>query len=242
MFLSAVSHAVAAQTQKVLLPVVIEKPIPGAFGSIWSTDVSVLSRGNPSFVIGGVLICHTGQCNFGENLVPNQTYRQPPIPMAAGTLGKFAIVPSDRLQDVTIDLRVVDLSRTSTSRGTHVPVVPESAAARTPIELLAIATGAPFRSLLRIYDFDPDPSHSVLVTAFRDNDGGDLVLDRRTLAFRQPPDPSQYPGYAELDLSYLATTAPEVRIEVAPASDGLRFWAMVSTTNNDTQHVTITSP
>lgn len=241
MILATGADAVAAQTQKVLLPVVLEKPVPGALGSLWSTDVTLFIRGNLPVPIGGVLICHF-ECPFSEDLAPNVTYRRPPIPMSAGMLGKFLIVPADRLQDLTIDLRVVDLSRTSTSRGTHVPAVPEQAAARAPVELVSIATGAPFRSLLRIYDFDPDPAHAVMVTAYCCGGEGEFALDRRTITFRQPAVPSQYPGYAELDLSYLATAAAELRIEVAPASDGLRFWAMVSTTNNDTQHVTITSP
>src|SRR5260370_32300719 len=46
----------------------------------------------------------------------------------------------------------------------------------------------------------------------------------------------------------VTSTLPElqgvdrVRIEITPATDGLRLWAFVSVTNNETQHVTVIAP
>lgn len=231
----------ATQLEKVLLPIVIETPIPGAFGSLWSSDVSMYYGGDMPLLVGGTLICHISSCN-GEALAPKQVYRQVPIPMAQNAVGKFLYVPPDSLNDLAIYLRVFDISRAATNRGTQIPTIPELTAARTNIELLSVAIASPYRSLVRVYDFDPDPTHSVLVSIFSGDSGEGGLLDRRTVLFRQPADPSQYPGYAELDLSYLAGNVPHVRVEVAPATTGLRFWALASTTNNDTQFVTLTTP
>ena len=127
-------------------------------------------------------------------------------------------------------------------RGTQIPVVPETAALRQRIELLSVAIAPPFRSMLRIYDFDPDSSHAVLVSIFLPGPNHGILLDTRLLPMAQPADPHTFPGYAQLDLSYLADRAREVQVEVAPATDGLRFWAFVSTTNNQTQRVTLSTP
>jgi hypothetical protein len=245
LLLIALPQQAAAQMQKVLLPVILEKPVPGAFGSLWSSEVTVYNGGNTPLGVGGIYLCHLGTtCAPSEALSPKTTYfTQIPsgtfqvIP-SGDVVGKFLSVQASSLQDLSVNLRVVDLSRAATDRGTDIPTVRESAAARATVELLAVPSVAPYRSLLRLYDFDPGPGHSVLVKVF----SFDGLIDQRSIIFRQPADRTQFPGYAELDLSYLAPPVGEVRVEVAPSTDGLRFWAMASTTNNDTQHVTITTP
>lgn len=37
-------------------------------------------------------------------------------------------------------------------------------------------------------------------------------------------------------------SSPFVRVEVEPLGEGARFWAFVSVTNNETQHVTLITP
>jgi hypothetical protein len=139
-----------------------------------------------------------------------------------------------------VHLRVFDISRSATNRGTDVPAIRESEAWTTPIQLLDVPTAPPFRSLLRVYDFDPADGHAVLVNVY-----GFGQLETRSVALLPPtivPNTISSPGYAEYDLSHLGDVGRNVRVEVVPLSAGLRFWAMVSTTNNDTQHVTLTTP
>jgi hypothetical protein len=54
------------------------------------------------------------------------------------------------------------------------------------------------------------------------------------------------PGHARItDLvsAYPVLTGVErLRIEIEPLTPDVRFWAFVSTTNNETQHVTVTLP
>jgi hypothetical protein len=236
-------QAAATVSPKILLPVVIEKPVPGALGSLWSSRVDMYYGGNLLLPdVEGTAICHFDPC-IGEGLAAGTTYVNVPVPMSSGAIGKFLYVhPAEALPDLAIYLRVFDISRSDTNRGTQIPVVLETSAARQRIQLLSVAIAPPFRSMLRVYDFDPDSSHAVVVSVFLPSSAHDLLLDTRSIPLRPPADPITFPGYAELDLSYLADRAHEVQVEVAPATDGLRFWAFVSTTNNQTQHVTLTTP
>jgi hypothetical protein len=238
-------QAAATVSQKILLPVVIVKPVPGALGSLWSSRVDMYYGGSLllPLVEGTAIPCFFDPCLIGQGLAAGTTYTSVPVPMSSGSIGKFLYVrPAEALPDLAIYVRVFDISRPDTNRGTQIPVVLETAASRQHIQLLSVAIAPPFRSMLRIYDFDPDSSHAVLVRILLPSSDHDLLLDTRSIPLRPPADPITYPGYAELDLSYLADRAQEVRVEIAPATDELRFWAFVSTTNNQTQHVTLITP
>lgn len=236
-------QAVAAST-KILLPVVIATPVPGALGSLWSSEVDLYSSGGSlrGVFVAGTAICHFDPCT-GEGIVDKSTYENVPVPMAPGAVGKFlSVFPEEALSDLTISLRVFDESRSVTNRGTTIPVIHESKAARSPVQLLGVAIAPPFRSMLRVYDFDPDDTHVARVSIYLPSSDHDLLLDTRVLALRKTGDAATYPGFAQLDLSYLADRAQKVRVEVAPVTEGLRFWAFVSTTNNQTQHITLETP
>jgi hypothetical protein len=164
------------------------------------------------------------------------------VPIAPATTGAFLAVSVTASPDITVHLRVFDISRAATNRGTDVPAVRESQARTTPIQLLDVPTAPPFRSLVRIYDFNPAEGHAVRVNVYKF--GG--LIESAELALRPQPEMpntlSTFPGYAQYDLSHLGDLGTNVRVEVVPLLDGLRFWAMASTTNNETQHVTLTTP
>lgn len=136
------------------------------------------------------------------------------------------------------------------------PIVSEHAAATARVDLLDVPSAGDFRSLVRVYDFDPAAGHAVTVRVYRSHTPSDLpapdeLLQQLTLPLRVPTDVTEYPGYAELDVNGLhippqTGSAPggvvPVRIEVLPAAAGLRFYALASVTNNATQHVTIVAP
>ena len=55
------------------------------------------------------------------------------------------------------------------------------------------------------------------------------------------------PAYAEypIEISFgpvLLAKDAAVRVEITPLTDGSRYWAFVSATNNSTNHVTLTTP
>jgi hypothetical protein len=232
----------AAQTslEKILLPVVVQTPVPGALGSLWKTELDMYYAGNQQLPIDGVdFFCPQTLC-LGYPLDPKIEQRNVGVRTAPGTLGAFLVIPAAVDRDLSVHLRVFDISRSATNHGTQLPAIRDSEAWTTPMQLLDVPTAPPFRSLLRIYDFDPAAGHVVTVNVY-----GPGLVETRSVALAPPavvPNTISSPGYAEYDLSHIGDLGSNVRVEIVPQSAGLRFWAMVSTTNNDTQHVTLTMP
>jgi hypothetical protein len=166
--------------------------------------------------------------------------------MGSEVPGRFLLVDTDRRADIKVELRVRDLSRQHSTWGTEIPVIDEAKAAQQTVQLLAVPIDTDFRSLLRVYDFDPAPGHFAVVRVFKPSGGltSDELLKEISLPLRVPRAPDEYPGYAQLSISGLADLpmSGNLRIEVVPTTTGLRFWAFVSVTNNDTQHVTLITP
>jgi hypothetical protein len=108
------------------------------------------------------------------------------------------------------------------------------------------------RNTLRIYDIDGQQTTLVTVRVFGIHPivpgstgvgKEDQLLGEKIIALQ--PFGAEAPGYAELgDLSQIAPLGNEqkVALEVEPLTPGLRMWAFVSITNNETQHVTVIAP
>lgn len=251
----------AAQTtfERVLLPVTIEFQLPGAYGSLWESPLVLLNDGPTPIEVQGIpTSCRLGAgCTDPQILGPGATITtrtglEPP----AGQ-GKFLHVEKGRAADLNVLLRVHDISRQTKTWGTVVPTVHESEALTETSQLLDIGLTPESRALLRVYDFDPAPGRVVRLRLFRvdptrsttdqqvqDQLLGDVFLTFDARLDENPPGRTFYPGYAAVmlsDLPVLATTQ-RLRVEVIPETAGLRYWAFVSVTNNETQHVTIMPP
>jgi hypothetical protein len=132
--------------------------------------------------------------------------------------------------------------------------VREGNALRATAEFLDIPVDSRFRSLLRVYDFDPGDGHEVEVRIFRTPStitfpspsslAPDQLLLDTVLQLRNAGLPALYPGYATLSIPDLLTVGinDRLRVEVVPLTPLLRYWAFVSVTNNETQHVTVVTP
>lgn len=244
LILSAISAPqLDAAGRKLLLPVVISRPSPGAFGSTWATTVTVLNTGPLGIPVFGLLPrCTIEPCTYPP-VPPSKTLEWAP---AQGVSGRFLYVPEEVVSQVIIKLRVHDQSREHTNFGTEIPVIDETNAATDTVELLGIANSDEFRALVRMYDFDPANGHAVRVRVFLSSDGfsDDTLLAETVVSFRLPSDSLEDPGYAELPLNAFSAVSAgrNLRVEVSPINDGLRFWAFASVTNNATQHVTIVTP
>jgi len=151
---------------------------------------------------------------------------------------------------VTFNLRIQDLSRAAQTWGTEIPVVRESAFRIGITSLIDIPLDSRFRQMLRVYD--PDAAAGALILARIFDDGGTTPIVEVPLQFQVRKSNNVVttallpfrPGYAQLDLGGL----PELRghagarVELQPLTPQLRYWAFVSVTNNDTQHVTTITP
>jgi hypothetical protein len=199
---------------------------------------------------------------------PHATFRAGEM-AADPNAGEFLYIGAPGAGKVTFSLRVQDISRQSQTWGPAIPVVREKDAFTSTLQLLDVPVEAHFRSALRIYDFDtgvPDAPRQVRVRIFDmcgigpiDRDCSSTALVDTTLALvptslrvvsdRQYPATAMvgnlvgaFPQLASVPPTILAfgqSRPAAVRVRIDPITPGLRFWAFVSATNNETQHVTV---
>lgn len=171
--------------------------------------------------------------------------------------GSFFYVERGRAGDLSMQFHVFDVSR-SPAEVTRLPIVPEGEFFNTTRSILGARLAVGSRVALRIFQLDPSMPDEVTVRVFEDEPDGGLLAARR---FRFVPGTTRcstffffgcdgefvhHPGY--LVIGDLLQEFPEiagtigapfgVRIEVEPAP-GLRYWPMVTVTENATNHVTV---
>lgn len=247
--LAVCAGAVAQQLPdtEILLVPVFGVARPGAFGSVWITSFTVRNDSDTR----GYLIplpCELGICPPGQ-YVQAQTSIDPPPLGAAYVGGALFYVDKSTAANFHYSLRAVDTSKNALDAGVEVPVVRESAASQSKIVLPTVPIDARFRPLLRVFDIDAQPITQVRVNIFDVNGGATLAsvvlslvapLSRPTVAYPIEPGFAQIGSW--LDTFPQLSGRSAVRLEVTPVTPGLRFWAFVTITNNDTQHVTVVTP
>lgn len=253
----AVTIGVPADFARVLLPVVTPE-IAGAYGSRWVTEFSVFADTEASVAIfpEGVGDCRI-TCPpippFGDFLPRRRTHR-PRLDIYPQQPNPGYLLYFERKYEpaLAFQLRVRDLSRELSTWGTEIPVVHEDKFLSGRTELLDIPARSGFRQFLRIYD-PFARGGSVIVRLFGVSPNGETLVGERTVALEVPPDNDKAsplalpvrPAYAQLLLADVfpnISAFQTVRVEVEPQGEALRYWAFVSVTNNDTQHVTTVTP
>jgi hypothetical protein len=259
LLIASAAVAQPAGFEKVLFPIVvpIAAPQPGALGSQWVTDVAVLNRSDVEVPLAGSFSCFL--CRTAHGLRPGVTYDLVPIPPPNYLGGKFLLVDTRYVDQVHFGLRVRDISREAQGFGSEVPVVREREFSADGVSLLSVPNQPNARVTLRVYGFDPAIAGNVLVRVYQQR----LALDVNLIP-NTPPDSltaertypvayfpaaeaigngiyPDYPRYAQISDLPLPTTG-FARIDVIPVTPGLRIWAFVTVTNNDTQQVTVISP
>jgi hypothetical protein len=258
-FLSSTTRSAHAQTsERILIPIVVPyEPIPGAHGSLWTSELVARNLGSAKVRVGEIWpLCPPFGvgCGTEGHIWPNETALINP---AGGALNPpAAIIEAEPADDLAFHLRVQDVSRQAETWGTEVPVVRERDMRTQTFALVNIPVTDGFRNTLRIYDIDGRSDADVRVRLFSVtlqpvagpgvSSSPDQLLGERLLRLAPPAfEPSRNPGYLQIgDLSEIASlgAAERVTIEIEPVSPGLRIWAIVSVTNNATQHVTTVTP
>jgi hypothetical protein len=256
LMISGSGFTVGAQSvpeERILLPVVVEEPAPGAYGSLWETEIAIVNASaNVVFVYGIETGCLLPTCG-GENVVGPATTLYPRPLGLDRAINAHLLKVAGSPESVVVQITVQDKSRALETWGTSVPAVRERDAWSTPFQMLDVpGTNSRFRSLLRLYSFDPMQASSARVRFYRTNPAHelpyepnepDVLLAERMIELHASG--SEFtPGYADLGLWSMPEIADgsRLRIEVRPESAGAKLWGMVSVTNNDTQHVTIIAP
>jgi hypothetical protein len=247
--------------EKILLPIAGTGATPGGYGSLWMNDFWVFNKSSAAAIFADTTNC---DLRFG-GAACELTWD---VPSNSQSRGDFAVLPGDppglllylnkaNSAATMFNLRVQDISRQAETWGTELPVVREAQFRTDRIELLNIPIDSRFRQTLRIYDPDAHERVTFRVTFFdttavargEERSGGTLIADIVVDAqagktyrpnFPRVPSVAQLSTFRQLLPQFTATE--RVRVEVQPVTEGVRFWAFVSVTNNDTQHVTTVTP
>jgi hypothetical protein len=247
---------------RILVPIAPHQPIDGRLGSRWLTSGWVhngshraLDGGDRPFPGGG---CIATGCPWP---IDARRTRELFLTNRAPGEGGIFYVQHGFEDSLTFNVAVRDLSRSGESAGTTIPAVRARDTFSGPRSLnitgIPVINGARYR--LRIYDFDAGDGELVRVRLFGEKRFQDLAsLDTVSLWVRTielkgiESTPSsddatfypQIPGYAVVDLDTLPlnfSQHPMLRVEIEDLT-GVRFWAFVSVTNNETQQFTIVTP
>lgn len=251
---SAFTFADGAVADLVLLPIYLESEVPGALGSRWSSDLWIRNNG-PQTVSIWPVACPPGRAcpaiyplplhiPSGESvhgLVPY--YQKQPTP------ARMFYVTGGREDDLSVQLRVADVSRGELNSGTEIPVVRRRHLRSGPLQLLNVPA-LYARVTVRIYDVGPMTS-SFRVRAWLQAAGPagspPLVDQTVTATTAEQEQIRTQPAYAEVSLPTLGgplslQAGIAYRVEITPLTPGSLYWAFSSSTNNTTQQFTIVTP
>lgn len=261
------SAQTSPQFYRVLLPVFFDDAIPGAFGSQWKTAYAVRNSTASEFHVEwcpGSTVALFDACtlplldnahldqNDTETTLPEFSHDFRVLNERGGPrllyIRPFPAGSSGAPSQLTFALRAFDISRTATNAGTEVPVVRQEQFRKTTTDLLNVPTDPAFRLTFRLYETNLRVA-GFTVRVFNQSTNAlvgerDIVLSwhfpHHYLKMFEPPH-AQIGDMREL-LPAGTALPPVLRIEIQPRSEGSEFWAFVSITNNDTQHLTLVTP
>ena len=227
--------------ETVLIPLAIgsDTPVPGAFGSRWTTELWVSNTGNNDVEL------FNGFPSVREVIAAHAS-RTIALSPDATSAGYLFYVQKGGAENVHFSLRVRDVSRSTENSGTELPVFRHSGFETIPsATILNVPIDDTSRTSLRIYGDGIQPAHLRIV---RLPDGAVIVDDSVPVApadllpFQENhgfPARSMYAQIGDLRAAYSQLAAGRYRIEVG--TTGSWIWALATTTNNTTQLVTAMS-
>ena len=247
--------------QRVLIPLVTNQDLPGAYGSLWRTELVVRNEAAEPVQI------FQSECFFFCSCFVVTECPQQATPANSLYIdgvfvsdlirndGAFIYIQRRYSDQVAFAARLRDISRNAESAGTAVPVVrEEQLLTTTTAHLLDVPNDPRFRVHLRIYGVaSPSGAGDVLVRIYALDSNAEIaevpiaIRPYRYSGGRIPP-PEQHdnqPGFAEianLGDAIGSTTVDRLRVDVIPVTPGLIFWAMITVTNNQTQQVMTVTP
>jgi hypothetical protein len=221
-----------AAFERFLLPV-FTPPIQGAFGSEFRTDLDAinLSFSDDMLIYGLSDACCGGPIDPARPVLlglwgTEESNGELPALVPNGTPGRFAYVALDMAVGFEANLRAYDTSRSAENFGTEIPVVRGAEFRHEPFALLGVPLDPAFRKTLRLYAQNP-----TIVTIQGLGAPRTVMLTGSTDTFT--------PAYAQISDFPSGTGVTDVIVEVP---GGAEVWAMITVTNNATQHITTIAP
>lgn len=247
LMLGAVSADAQLVHERFLVPL-YGPPISGAYGSRWGVETWVRYSGaEDTQVIPRLNVCSV-TCTVFYPLHPGEA----PVQIQPAYAGSSLLLHVDRrlAAGFHFSSRLRDLARADGS-GTEVPVIHESRMSAAPVHLLNVPLDRGSRNMLRVYALPEVLAPAVEVRYFRmPRDPFDLtpeLLRADRVALQTAPPLEGFLVHPSM-IAHGFHDLPELRdeegvwLEIVPLTPGLRIWAMVSVTNNATQHVTLVTP
>lgn len=237
-----------------LVPVYVPDT-PGAYGSLWRVRTWLRYSGSELMRMVPTPFCYAIECTLRGPVLPGRP--SVPFQRLAGFPEPAILVhiQTPHASEVTFESRLQDISRSTDGAGTEVPVVREDQIRNAPVYLLNVPIDARFRSMVRVFALPEIPDPEVEIRYFKQPDDSGTNLDTNIyllrvdrVRLRTRPSTFEwnlYPSLAEVpNVETFSELADQSRIwlEIVPLTTGLRIWALMSITNNDTQQVTIISP
>ena len=224
--------------------------VPGANGSLWFTDITLLLRSTTTVDVRP-LLCELPIIDCGFPAPPPPPPVNVPVDYevrSANSLGQYLYVPAADAHKVHVNIRTFDTARSHTTGGAEIPFVSEEQFRGDTVSLLGIPLADEHRYTLRVYDAHARAGARVQVHVYADDEETPRKSLVGTLAGGGPsttttallpihPATLQIDPIAGLDLAGVKT----LRVDVEPLDEGLRLWSFVSITNNETHHVTTVS-
>ena len=246
-----------AQTTNVPVLIPVFYAGPGAFGSQWNTQLTVLNNSDAPLTS----IPYIYQCPIPEGCM-SAIPAHASVAFLAGApncpgcfqlpTGYFQNVRSDELPRAILTLRIFDESQSTLDYGTQIPVVPATSFRETELVFLDVPADNHFRTTLRIYAL-PNSLPTVRVRSFREPPPGfgapqaaSILISEQTINLDPPPASGFLRGPSAVVNDPVQTTSnndgSRYRVSVQSSTPGQPIWALFTVTNNQTQRVSAVLP
>lgn len=264
--LSAPAHAQLEEFERVLIPA-HNALLPGVGGVFWISELHIFNAGGtPARAFPQYTPSRFSDFAPHEFVLPPERTSyvwlvgdNTHFPVHSPVSSRVLYLERGAIEKLHVNLRLSKLFReTGEVRfAAEIPVIRQAALLRGTTQLVRVPMADNTRQMLRIMDPDRRGDGRVRVRILLDDlesSPSPLLYEIEvTLAIPDvgssgyhADDPS-FPGYAQLaDLRGLlgdkVTPSSHIRVEVTPLTNGLRYWAFVSVTDNTTQEVMLISP
>lgn len=241
-----VSSSVSAQDEegytRLLVPLTGYN-VPGVNGSVWTTEWTLFNGTAEQLYVGGPFPFLSLSPMVQDNMVnAQQTKRLFLAEVERGLDGAWIYLPTPALEELSMSLRVRDISVNAQSYGTSIPIVGLDEF-KPAIRLIDVPVDPSYRATLRVYSNKDEP-HPVLVTVYAANKSAPIEQYEVALHQNDPRgiEESPRPAYVQLDPLSEAVRAAGAAVRIEVTSLGAPVWAFVSISHNQTQQVTTVLP
>jgi hypothetical protein len=222
-------------------------PLLGEHGSVWESSLLVRNGSAQSvwFNQEGPL-CVTEGCGGIAHLDAGVTLQV----QLARAAAEGALLHVEKSEAERVFFEMLLSSPTAACNGdVSVPIVREERFLDAEYEFLDVPLMPGARVMLRVYDVGGQPEGSDVRVVVSDATTGATLLDTMVHANFQEnhPETEGFPGFpnyvalAHLE-SYATHAQQHVRITVTPSTPGMRYWTMMSITDDAAQGVRLISP